>query len=154
MLTAKAVDYGSLDHPNYINLGLETNKGGAGATFDPSFVLLGSESTSAPPLITISIVYDFYYRTPRVYLSSKSMSPTDILKFFVVEEQGGSTATVELHPHSSDIGECVSLHPCLHARTLASLGADDPAHYPRHTYLSLFIKVVENSFPSLSIGCI
>ncbi|KAJ3333669.1 E2-like enzyme, partial [Gonapodya sp. JEL0774] len=73
----------------------------------------------------ISITYDAYYRTPRLYLSGYSPSGTPLppLSIFadVSADHAHKTVTVEAHPHEAGggvAGSWVGVHPCRHAAVM------------------------------------
>jgi hypothetical protein len=107
-----------------------------------------SPSAPAPAatVVALSLVYDFWWRTPRLYLACATLSPAELLATCCAAEQGGLTATLEEHPFGA--GLCVSLHPCQHARVMAALLGGGK---PPHLYLGLLLKVLANAMPRLPV---
>lgn len=105
-------------------------------------------AAAAPMQLHLSLCYDFWWRVPRLYISSTALSPTAILTHFIEADQGGSTATLEAHPLTQALGGlCVSLHPCKHALAMAGLLEGKPPHL----YLGILLKVLTNSCPLVSL---
>jgi hypothetical protein len=106
-----------------------------------------SPSAPAPAatVVTLCLVYDHWWRTPRLYLACDTLSPAELLATCCAAEQGGVTATLEEHPFGA--GLCVSLHPCQHARVMAALLHTKPPHL----YLALLLKVLANAMPRLPV---
>lgn len=136
---------------------------------DPS-ILSSSSYSSSPPSsspITLSLCYDHYWRTPRVFFSSPHHTHMEILDIFITPSMSGDTATVETHPHTVEMSPCISLHPCKHASIMASLMAERvggagvegsieggaggvPAPpFDMHNYLPLFLKSIAFAFPAV-----
>jgi len=71
----------------------------------------------------ISITYDRYYQTPRVYLFGydehrQPLSPTQIMED-ISHDHANKTVTVESHPH---LGVAhASIHPCKHASVMKKI---------------------------------
>jgi ubiquitin-like-conjugating enzyme ATG3 len=107
-------------------------------------------SASAPATISLTLAYDNWYRVPRLYLSSTTLTPTAILTHFIAPEQGGATATLEAHPCTTALGSgglCVSLHPCQHAKAMAGLMQGKAPH----VYLAVLLKILCSSLPLLQL---
>jgi len=93
--------------------------------------ILNTQDTYKTRTYDISITYDFYYQTPRLWLigySEKGELLTKEQMFEdIYEDYAGKTVTLETHPHQGIL--CMSIHPCKHAElmkhiidTLASNG--------------------------------
>jgi len=71
----------------------------------------------------ISIAYDKYYRTPRVYLfgydEHRRPLNADQIMEDISGDHAGKTVTVEAHPHLSL--PHASIHPCRHASVMKKL---------------------------------
>mmetsp|Transcript_35911 Transcript_35911/g.49840 ORF Transcript_35911/g.49840 Transcript_35911/m.49840 type:complete len:310 (-) Transcript_35911:265-1194(-) len=102
----------------------------------------------------LSITYDKYYQTPRVWLygydeSRQPLPPQQALQD-VSLEHAKRTVTVETHPHTSV--NAASIHPCLHASVMKSMsdlicaGGEEPRV---DQYLFLFLKVMQVTIPSI-----
>jgi hypothetical protein len=95
----------------------------------------------------ISITYDKYYQTPRVFLFGydehrSPLSANDILQD-IMQDYANKTVTIETHPHLPSNGPHASIHPCRHSAvmkrivdTLADGGK--PARVDQ--YLFIFLK--------------
>lgn len=99
----------------------------------------------------ISITYDKYYRTPRVYLfgyneNHEPLTFDQIMKD-ISSEHANKTVTFDPHPHLGI--NCVSIHPCLHANTMKNIynmrGGDASVHF----YLFLFLKFISTIMPTV-----
>ena len=71
----------------------------------------------------ITITYDNYYRTPRIWFHAynyynQPINNTEILNDFSIEHTNVSV-TIETHPYYNL--ECVSVHPCKHAEAMKKL---------------------------------
>jgi ubiquitin-like-conjugating enzyme ATG3 len=104
----------------------------------------------------LTIVYDNYYRTPRVYLRGYGSegAPLNIHKTMedIMQDYVNKTATLETHPY--DGLQCLSIHPCRHAATMkriidtmiANTGGKLP---PIQVYMFLFIKFIGSMIPTI-----
>jgi ubiquitin-like-conjugating enzyme ATG3 len=107
-------------------------------------------------MYTLAIVYDKYYRTPRVYLqgftpSGQALTPGQMMED-IVQDYAGKTATMESHPHLPDGGIYVSIHPCRHAATMQRLlqACTDGATAPTVTsYMTYFLKFITSMIPTI-----
>lgn len=72
---------------------------------------------------SVYILYDHYYRVPRMYLqgfdgrTGVHLSPDD-MRQDLRPEQRDVTATLERHPYTGQ--PCLSIHPCRHAQFMKS----------------------------------
>ncbi|KAJ1654992.1 E2-like enzyme [Dispira simplex] len=71
----------------------------------------------------ISITYDKYYQTPRIWLAGydevgQSLRPSKIFED-ISEDHAKKTVTIEPHPHESV--SMASIHPCKHANVMKKL---------------------------------
>ncbi len=106
----------------------------------------------------LSIVYDNYYRTPRVYLkgyssSGSALKPEEMMED-IVQDYAGKTATMEMHPHLPSDGIYVSIHPCRHAETmkriLEGVAGDNMQSLPTvESYLFFFLKFIASMIPTI-----
>lgn len=104
----------------------------------------------------LTIVYDNYYRTPRVFLRGyvSEGEPLSIHKTMedIMQDYVNKTATLETHPY--DGLQCLSIHPCRHAATMkrivdtmvANAGGKQP---PIQVYMFLFIKFIGSMIPTI-----
>jgi ubiquitin-like-conjugating enzyme ATG3 len=106
----------------------------------------------------VSIVYDNYYRTPRVYLkgygsSGCTLGPIEMMED-IVQDYAGKTATMETHPHLPSDGAYISIHPCRHAETmkriLEGVAGDNMKAIPTvESYLFFFLKFIASMIPTI-----
>lgn len=73
-------------------------------------------------LYDLTVTYDNYYRTPRVYIkgydeSGVPLAPEQMLED-VMQDYANRTATIETHPHLPDAGPFISIHPCRHGQVM------------------------------------
>jgi ubiquitin-like-conjugating enzyme ATG3 len=104
----------------------------------------------------VSIVYDRYYRTPRVFLSGtnyegKRLDPETVLSY-VSPQHANKTITIELHPHLNEL--CVSIHPCMHPHTMKRFIHDylqRQEEFHLKMYMPLFLQFISCIVPTLLI---
>jgi len=102
----------------------------------------------------VSITYDKYYQTPRVWLmgytddgTNKPLTGNEMMQD-VISDYAHRTVTVENHPHVT--GPHASIHPCQHGavmktivRNLTKDGDKDSSNGPSvEMYLFIFLKFV------------
>jgi len=71
----------------------------------------------------ISVTYDKYYQTPRVFLSghnehNEPLTPEQIMED-ISSEHANKTVTVEPHPHTGI--QLASIHPCKHSSVMKKM---------------------------------
>ena len=71
----------------------------------------------------LSITYDFYYKTPRLWLIGYSengqvLSESEIFED-IMADYAKKTVTIESHPHSAQ--KEASIHPCNHAKVMKKI---------------------------------
>lgn len=102
-------------------------RGGGAGGVGGSAAAAGTSSTALTAVVPVrtydlSITYDNYYRTPRVYLkgSAESGAPLtpDQMMGDVYQDYAAKTATIEAHPLLPDAGPHISIHPCRHAQVM------------------------------------
>lgn len=110
----------------------------------------------------LSISYDKYYQTPRVwmigYSSSDSSQPLTGAEMFqdVMSDYANRTVTIDPHPHIA--GPHASIHPCQHGavmktivRNLTKSVGDEEAKAPTvEMYLFIFLKFVSSIIPTIN----
>lgn len=106
----------------------------------------------------VSILYDNYYRTPRVYLQGTTsagvpLTPTQMLED-VIQDYAGKTATLEKHPHEPSAGPHISIHPCRHAETMVRLlqgtAGEGTGQAPTvASYMVFFLKFIASMIPTI-----
>lgn len=102
----------------------------------------------------ISITYDKYYQTPRVWLFGfdESMVPLAPEAVFedIMQDYAQRTVTIESHPHVN--GQYASIHPCQHAAVMKNIvsqlciGGKEPQ---LSQYLFIFLKFIQSVIPTV-----
>ena len=103
----------------------------------------------------LSITYDKYYQTPRVWLNGydERRVPLDPKRTLedISAEHARKTVTIDPHPHTR--ARSASIHPCKHApvmrklcEAMASGGAGEPSV---ETYLVVFLKFIASVVPTI-----
>lgn len=114
----------------------------------------------------LSITYDKYYQTPRVWLFSydRRNAPLSGDQMFedIMQDYANRTVTMEPHPHRSSLVHA-SIHPCQHGavmkRIIANLKARKPGDKETEEqlaneirsdqYLFLFLKFIQSVIPTI-----
>ncbi|GFZ15174.1 autophagy 3 [Actinidia rufa] len=102
----------------------------------------------------VSIMYDKYYQTPRVWLTgydeSRMLLQPELVLEDVSQDHARKTVTIEDHPHLP--GKHASVHPCRHGAVmkkiidvLMSRGVEPEVD----KYLFLFLKFVASVIPTI-----
>ncbi|XP_052174472.1 autophagy-related protein 3 [Diospyros lotus] len=102
----------------------------------------------------VSITYDKYYQTPRVWLTgydeSRMLLQPELVLEDVSQDHARKTVTIEDHPHLP--GKHASVHPCRHGAVmkkiidvLMSRGVEPEVD----KYLFLFLKFVASVIPTI-----
>ena len=101
----------------------------------------------------LSITYDKYYQTPRVWLNGyderrRALDPVKALED-ISAEHAKKTVTIDPHPHTSV--PSASIHPCKHApvmkKLIESMGGD-VAPSVEH-YMFVFLKFIASVVPTI-----
>jgi len=103
----------------------------------------------------VSITYDKYYQTPRIWLvgwsEHKQPLSADQCLEDVSVEHAGKTVTIDAHPHTGV--RAVSIHPCKHAAVMKSLAAQLSAggrEAPRtEHFLVIFLRFCQTAMPTI-----
>jgi len=71
----------------------------------------------------ISVTYDKYYQTPRVFLAghnehNEPLTPDEVMED-ISSEHANKTVTVEPHPHTGT--QLISIHPCKHSSVMKKM---------------------------------
>jgi ubiquitin-like-conjugating enzyme ATG3 len=109
----------------------------------------------------ISITYDKYYQTPRVWLLGydERGQPLDQEQIFedIMQDYANKTVTIEKHPLAERGSSSVhaSIHPCKHASTMKKiidrLNDGDTAGGARvDMYLIIFLKFIQSVVPTMN----
>jgi ubiquitin-like-conjugating enzyme ATG3 len=104
----------------------------------------------------MSITYDKYYQTPRVWLFGydENRRPLTSKQIFedISQDHAKKTVTIETHPHEAL--SLASIHPCKHANVMKRLidqisdsGKDQELRVDQ--YLLLFLKFMSSVLPTL-----
>lgn len=99
----------------------------------------------------ISITYDFYYKTPRLWLvgyDEKGVPLTkDQMYEDIISDYADKTVTLEQHPHQGV--PCISIHPCKHALvmkhiidTIAANGGQADVHLAMFVFLKFISSII------------
>eukprot|EP00003_Mantamonas_plastica_P000922 TRINITY_DN106_c1_g1_i1.p1 TRINITY_DN106_c1_g1~~TRINITY_DN106_c1_g1_i1.p1 ORF type:complete len:311 (-),score=113.90 TRINITY_DN106_c1_g1_i1:25-957(-) len=106
----------------------------------------------------VSITYDKYYQTPRLWLYgySERGEPLTADEMFedISQDHAKKTATIEQHPHhaSSSVSH-VSIHPCKHSSVMKSIienMKESGSEFSVEFSLFLFLKFVNTIVPTLN----
>lgn len=104
----------------------------------------------------LTIVYDNYYRTPRVYLRgfANDGRPLGAIETMedIMQDYINKTATIEPHPHTGV--QYMSIHPCRHAATMKRILdvmiTNNDGRLPSvNMYMFLFIKFIGSMIPTI-----
>jgi len=102
----------------------------------------------------ISITYDKYYRTPKVWLfgydeNHQPLKPSEVFSD-ISEDHAKKTVTVDYHPHLNI--SCAFIHPCQHAHVMKKI-IDRLQSNGKETrvdqYLFLFLKFLSAVIPTI-----
>jgi ubiquitin-like-conjugating enzyme ATG3 len=105
--------------------------------------------------VDLSITYDKYYQTPRVWMmgfsenSSQPLTGAQMMQD-VMGDYAMRTVTLDPHPHVAGIH--ASIHPCRHAAVMKTIvqnlsKAGEPSV---ESYLFIFLKFVSSIIPTIS----
>ncbi|PVU87532.1 hypothetical protein BB559_005993 [Furculomyces boomerangus] len=102
----------------------------------------------------ISITYDKYYQTPRVWLSGYGedgapLRPKDIFDD-ISQEHARKTVTIEPHPHMNI--QLASIHPCKHANVMKKIierSVTGNREVRVDQYLIIFLKFISTVLPTI-----
>jgi ubiquitin-like-conjugating enzyme ATG3 len=107
-------------------------------------------------LYELTIVYDNYYRTPRVFLrgytpEGRPLGPGETIED-IMQDYIQKTATIEAHPHNGF--QYISIHPCRHAETMkritdVMIANNEGRQPPVQMYMFLFIKFIGSMIPTI-----
>ena len=102
----------------------------------------------------VSITYDNYYRTPRVFLFGydESGSPLSTDRIFddIMQDYAQRTVTIENHPHTSR--PQASIHPCQHGAAMKRVieALQESNKIPSvDQYLFIFLKFLQSVIPTI-----
>ena len=135
--------------------GTDAGVGGAAAggyllAADPD----GEQTFVKPRTYDVSISYDKYYSTPRIWLfgyneDGQPLAPEETFED-VVEDYRDRTVTIDPHPHSGV--SHASIHPCQHGATMKRLvdAMVSGGVQPRpEQYMLIFLKFIQSVVPTI-----
>ena len=115
----------------------------------------------------VSITYDKYYQTPRVWLSgyaddgsNRPLTGQEMMED-VISDYANRTVTIEYHPHLSGM-QHASIHPCQHGAVMKTIiknltkdsnnknDKNDSSGPSVEMYLFIFLKFVSSMIPTIS----
>jgi len=109
----------------------------------------------------LSITYDKYYQTPRIYLMGYSVTGSPLtgeeMMQDVIKDYANKTVTMEHHPHVGGIH--ASIHPCQHGAVMKTIvknlqsaenDSEDSKGPSVEMYLFIFLKFVSSMIPTIN----
>jgi ubiquitin-like-conjugating enzyme ATG3 len=114
----------------------------------------GSDNILKTRTYDLTITYDKYYQTPRMWLfgydeKGRALKPSQVFED-VSQDHAKKTVTIENHPHMSIT--VASVHPCKHANVMKKIidqmmsGGKEPRV---DHYLILFLKFMSSVLPTI-----
>jgi len=102
----------------------------------------------------VSITYDNYYKTPRVWLfgydeNGTPLSPISIFQD-IMQDYARKTVTIDPHPHMKHMH--ASIHPCQHAAAMLRIleALNECGKVPDvDQYLFIFLKFIQSVIPTI-----
>ncbi|KAH8740680.1 autophagocytosis protein [Cryptosporidium ryanae] len=97
----------------------------------------------------ISITYDKYFQTPRIWLLGFDKNGTPLSTEEMVQDiiSDYTTKTVTIDPHPSNGIQCISIHPCNHSKILKRMSR----YYPPHLSIVVLLKFITTVIPSIEL---
>jgi len=114
----------------------------------------------------LSITYDKYYQTPRVWMIGRNTQDQPLtgqeMMEDVISDYANKTVTMESHPHVS--GPHASIHPCQHGKVMKAIvrnlmkntppsegSEEETTNGPSvEMYLFIFLKFVSSMIPTIN----
>lgn len=113
----------------------------------------------------LSITYDKYYQTPRVWMTGRSAEGQPLtgkeMMEDVMTDYANKTVTIEVHPHVA--GPHASIHPCKHGKVMKTIVDNLIAAQSRQQtdgeeisgpsiemYIFIFLKFVSSIIPTIA----
>mmetsp|Transcript_20099 Transcript_20099/g.33190 ORF Transcript_20099/g.33190 Transcript_20099/m.33190 type:complete len:306 (-) Transcript_20099:45-962(-) len=105
----------------------------------------------------LSMTYDKYYQTPRVWLYGYNeqqipLSGDEVLED-IMQDYANKTVTIEPHPHLAGGVSYASIHPCKHAQVMKKiveqLSQGGKKAEPSQ-YLFIFLKFIQSVIPTIN----
>jgi len=105
----------------------------------------------------LSITYDKFYQTPRVWLygyddSQRPLSGKEVLED-IMQDYANKTVTIEPHPQLPGGVSYASIHPCKHADVMKKIVAhltDSGKGADPSQYLFMFLKFIQSVIPTIN----
>ena len=105
----------------------------------------------------VSITWDLYYQTPRVWLNGydeqkNSLAPKSVYED-ISADHAKKTVTIDPHPHTNV--SSASVHPCKHASVMKKLvkmitsGEEENEKLSVERYLVVFLKFMQSAMPTI-----
>ena len=105
----------------------------------------------------VSITWDLYYQTPRVWLNGydeqkNSLAPKSVYED-ISADHAKKTVTIDPHPHTNV--SSASVHPCKHASVMKKLvkmitsGEEEKEKLSVERYLVVFLKFMQSAMPTI-----
>ena len=105
----------------------------------------------------VSITWDLYYQTPRVWLNGYDQQKNSLAPKSVYEDisadHAKKTVTIDPHPHTNV--SSASVHPCKHASVMKKLvkmitsGEEENEKLSVERYLVVFLKFMQSAMPTI-----
>mmetsp|Transcript_1837 Transcript_1837/g.2104 ORF Transcript_1837/g.2104 Transcript_1837/m.2104 type:complete len:326 (+) Transcript_1837:197-1174(+) len=104
----------------------------------------------------LSITYDKYYQTPRVWLygyenDGRPLSGAEMFED-IMQDYANKTVTMETHPHSASNVPQASIHPCRHAKVMKKIIGylkEGGKAARADQYLFIFLKFIQSVIPTI-----
>lgn len=113
-----------------------------------------SEEIISTRTYDLSITYDFYYQTPRLWLFGYNEKGTPLTKKEMFEDimsdYANKTVTLESHPHQGI--SCISIHPCKHAEMMKRIVdriAENGGKVDVRQTMFIFLKFISSVVPTI-----
>lgn len=105
---------------------------------------------------SLSITYDKYYQTPRVFLEgfNAELQPLSEEEVFedIMQDYKNKTVTLEKHPHLVSNRLQASIHPCRHAKVMKKIIdrlKEGGKEADSKQYLFIFLKFIQSVIPTV-----
>jgi len=121
---------------------------------DEDFIAIDKVTESETRKYELTITYDFYYLTPRLWLTGYTdtnipLSDKDMFED-IMDDYAHKTVTYETHPHLG-VNQ-MSIHPCKHANVMKHLidvAADNGKKIEAHSAMFIFLKFISSVVPTM-----
>lgn len=121
---------------------------------EDDFIAISHPVGSETRFYELTITYDFYYLTPRLWLSGYTednipLSDKDMFED-IMDDYANKTVTYEAHPHMG-VNQ-MSIHPCKHANVMKHLidvAHDNGAKIEAHHAMFIFLKFISSVVPTM-----